>query len=246
MNNPGYHADPAINATTIRHSGQAGLWLYDSQANALNQNAIIQNDDNNNTSRAGVEILSGSDVAMLPQIENEIANNAYDQMKVDASSSLNMGIASYQEPGWNSVYGGAGDWIYNQGTTTVDAYGNWWGTTSSLSYLFTGPVDYSGYLTYDPCSSGCGVASTSYPQQTAPSRPVRLVTTGSARPAQTGSVQPGAANPPAQATDWSDPSTWRTRIHALQDHIARADNAPALMNPDYSPRNLVVDKAKLE
>ena len=167
-----YHADIGTYETTIQDNAQDGLWLYDSPARYFYNTAITGNDTNFNYSNA-MEVLGGSDVDFLVYNAsvgyipgfNRVANYLpQNQMVVDGSSSFLMGDASTQSEGDNGVIADSGSCcrIYNQGSGTVNAYGNWWGTASPGSFLFSGPVDYSGYLSYDP-STGAGVSSGNYP-----------------------------------------------------------------------------------
>ncbi len=180
-----YHADAGFYHSTIQHSGSAGLWLYDSPARYFYNTAILNNDyDPNYSNRDGVEVVGGSDVDLLVYNNNvgyfpgfnRVAYNPVDQILVDASSSLVMGNAGTGDEGDNGIFGG-GYRINNESSTTVDAYGNWWGITDPPSSFFSGPVDYSGSLTYDP-STSAGVGSNNYPHQVVPSNPEPMLVRG--------------------------------------------------------------------
>jgi len=232
-----YYSNVSLSGTTIQNNGQAGLWLYNSSSNSFSRNAFISN-GTTSSGRDGMEVVGGSDVSFTPSGLNLVANNPTDQINVDAGSSLIMGDPSLQEMGYNSIYGGSGYHINNQSSTTVGAYGNWWGTSSPSSYLFLGSVDYSGYMSYDPCVQigGCGVASDQYPQQVGPYTLQLMVVKNTASKASSESSGESIKSGNKISTTFTpvSKSVYRKKrralMHSLWSSITNDNNANRLMS----------------
>ncbi len=231
-----YHDNPTLYNTTIQHSGSAGLWLYDAAFDEYSpgHNAILNNntDQVDNGARQGMEINGGSDVSMIDGV-NEIEDNPNYQILVDPSSTLTMGDAGTSQEGDNSVFAASGNsnyLVYNESSTSVDAYGNWWGTANPSSSLFYGPIDYSGSLYYDPCGIiGCGVQSGQYPQHMAPSSPEPMLVRGVSKetsPEVQMSTSPSKTSSVSLA---SNQTKLRARMHTLWGEIAQASDGQSLM-----------------
>ncbi len=230
-----YHTDAAFYQSTVQHNASAGVWLYDCPARYFYKTAIINNAYN--ASRDVVEVVGGSDVDLLVYNSsvgyfpgyNRIAYNTDDQVSVDASSSLVMGDASTGDWGDNGIFGGSGYLVNNQSSTTVDAYGNWWGTSSPPSSFFSGSVDYSGSLSSDP-STSAGVGSNNYPQQKAPINSETMMTQSVPHGSngKPGLMASNSAN--RQSLTSNERNLRKERMHFLVGQLGEATDAQSIMN----------------
>ncbi|HKI47056.1 MAG TPA: T9SS type A sorting domain-containing protein, partial [Balneolales bacterium] len=179
-----------------------------------------------------MEINGGSDVSMIDGV-NEIEDNPNYQILVDPSSTLTMGDASTPQEGDNSVFAASGNsnyLVYNESSTSVDAYGNWWGTSSPSSSLFYGPIDYSGWLSYDPCAIiGCGVPSGGYPQHMAPSSPEPMLVRGVSKETSPEVQMNTSPSKTSSVSLASSKAELRARMHTLWGKIAQASDGQGLM-----------------
>ncbi len=227
-----YHADAGFAHTTIQHNASAGLWLYDSPAHDFFETAITDN-ATQDINRAGVEVVGGSDVILFTYDgvnygpgQNRIADNPGNQVLNDYSSDVNLGIPNTPDYGFNGIFGGAYWLVDNESSSTVSAGENWWGTTSPSSSLFTGPVDYSYYLTFDP-SGGAGVGSGNYPGAMAPSVSEPVLVEGQARETSSGTaeVKMITSSTAASTTEKQEREIRREQMHTLWSEIAQASDA---------------------
>lgn len=134
-----------------------GVYLYNSMDNLISGNDISNNSVN------GVLISGGSDNTIS---ENEITDN---NTGINIQNSNNKGIYSNNitdnvdgihlnnasiEVKYNRITGNSRYGLYNEGTGTVDATNNWWGsnnpivssTSPSDIYIVGGTVTYNPYL----------------------------------------------------------------------------------------------------
>ncbi|HKI46736.1 MAG TPA: T9SS type A sorting domain-containing protein, partial [Balneolales bacterium] len=225
-----YNANASLNTATVTDNGSAGIWFYNSNPSNIYYNAFTSNDTDpyDYPNRSGLEVTGGSYVYLPDNARNLISENPTYQILNYSDGTLSMGTSG--SPGSNSVSGGYGS-IDNQSATTVNAYGNWWGTAYPTSNLFSGPVDYSGYLTSDPClqgGPGCG-AGAEYPGQMAPTSPEHMLvqqtanrlTMDTKKVASTTGVSGGALS--------NDLQKRRALMHTLWGEIYNAKDGQSLI-----------------
>jgi len=148
------NCDAFLNNCTIQNNTSVGLY----QLNAVNVmwNSEIMNNVTNLASegeRAGIENLS-STLSMAAYSYNTVKNNLSHEIINSSNSFLYAGTPS---PSLNSIYDTQADYasagrkyIINQNSSfTVQARTNYWGG-EPVPEMFSGAVDYSNWLTYNP------------------------------------------------------------------------------------------------
>ena len=152
-----YHADPEIRSVTVRNSGQAGLWLYDSAISSNKfRNNKVENSGVITTSRNGVELAWGGSLVIIDDNVSRIANNVNHEIQVSSgASALSLGMHTLGLFGDNAVYD-TGDniswekYIYNNNSNiTVDAQDVYWNGTPTSSDFY-GSVNYGYHLSSEP------------------------------------------------------------------------------------------------
>lgn len=187
-----YYSNPNIHHSTIRDNAQAGIWLFDAEADDFYQTVITHNSIGSSQQRGGIEVLGGSDIFLFPAASggnglNRISNNAYTGILVepDASNAV-VGYVGVSFGGSDSILPGInGDLaLDNNASFTLQAEETYWGAGAPSDHS-DGPIDYgSNYLTSDPTGSS-GYDGPSSMQSTKTGASTQLILASSGKTAST-------------------------------------------------------------
>lgn len=154
-----YNTDLSMTGTTVSDNAEAGLWASYGDVKTFTGNTVVRNGAVS-TIRSGVELNSGASLVASNFAMNRVEGNGRHEVHTSGSAVLDM------EYGQNSVCDGAdlgvvGKYVYEDGSYTVNAIQNWWGTPSPTASMFYGTVYFSDpsadpYPTLGCESSGSG------------------------------------------------------------------------------------------
>ncbi len=155
-----YFADVLIANTTVRGSGEAGLWVTNAFARLLQQN-VVETSGRTSASRDGIEVNSGGEVALVTGAPGGLAS--YNAVRDNGEHELSVGTGGrlYMGYGANDVTDAAhpsapGRRVYNGSAYAVDAVNNWWGAAPPPASLFYGAVTYNPWSTSpNTCGTAC-------------------------------------------------------------------------------------------
>jgi hypothetical protein len=164
------YLDLDMSYTTIEYNSQAGLYVNSATVTPFHHNQVI---GNGNSSRDGIEILSSGSLYLHSDVLSEGYNEIYDNLDDQISNSGSLIAGSALQPGgYNSIHGnfsGGKYLIDNNSGSSVEAYNNWWGQSSTDPDMFDGFMSgTSNNLTSDPTTSEDPGAGGEVPAKVAP------------------------------------------------------------------------------
>ena len=153
-----HYIDADVSYTTIRNSGQAGLYISSGEIYPFHHNRIH---DNGASTRDGIEVTSSGTIYLhnssLGKGYNEIYNNGDDQ--ISGNGDLYLGQTS-SSGGYNRIsgtYGSGKYYVDNNSGVTVQAENNYWGASVPAGGMFDGSMDFFPYQSSNPAGgSGSG------------------------------------------------------------------------------------------
>lgn len=182
-----FHSDPTLWYSTIRGSGEAGLYLEDAVVPSF-YDILVTNNALTATTRAGVEVRSGGSFISPNYSASSLSDNVFHEIQVFAgATAMTLGINGTLNFAYNTVKDaantGSEKYIHNAASLTAKAEKVYWGSASAPpSTGFYGTVTYGFHATVN-AATGAGATESAVPSRMQEiALPVPLVASSMASP----------------------------------------------------------------
>jgi hypothetical protein len=164
-----FHSDPTLWYSTIRGSGEAGLYLEDAVVPSF-YDILVTNNALTATTRAGVEVRSGGSFISPNYSASSLSDNVFHEIQVFAgATAMTLGINGTLNFAYNTVKDaantGSEKYIHNAASLTAKAEKVYWGSASAPpSTGFYGTVTYGFHATVN-AATGAGATESAVPSR---------------------------------------------------------------------------------